>query len=233
MINDPNCKIDKISHLPNRSDVDQDFGKNIPTGYTGFARLFQSAQATSTLGSLLALAWFAFLGEWLVTLFGFLGLFLSPLAIMALLLPGFVFTVPASRALENGNSNLAMNLNFIGIIYARLMAMSWSLAVFWLCWHVLSEKGRIPSLMLSVGFTTLPYTFLTKLSKRSDPISISSVEETVFVYCASLVCAGSMLFRDMWFPFCAAIFGTAMLISIFRVYGRMSHARSIRNLQRK
>jgi hypothetical protein len=160
------------------------------------------------LGGLYALVKLAIEGEWLAIALGVSGIFVGPVMLGLLLLPGAVFAVPAAKALERGTTKTFATLSAFSLAYTFVVFAIWGTVIFFYFLQNLPSNLQLAAIYWSFVVASAPVAFLA-YKERDNPHS--QLSTTIFIL-TCLIAGIVVQFIDGRYEFVAFVFfGGAIL----------------------
>jgi hypothetical protein len=163
-------------------------------------------------GGIVGGIWLAILGQWSLVGGGLAVGIASTFILSLALMPGFLFLVPATAALERKRFLFGTLLGAISFAWTLSIISLWGVASFLL---VLPEErgiGLLPYLLWAYSIATGPWTYMASRESQADPNSSSSI--TAFFAClgAAATMLGVLITGERRVDFLAECFCTPIIL---------------------
>jgi len=165
-------------------------------------------------GGVTAGIWLACLGEWKAIGFGLLLLVSSHFLLAFVLMPGFVFALPAVKAIESGRTVIGGLVGSLSVIYTTTVIVVWSYLMLRYFHGRASEASEIPLLLWSYGAATGPWVFMASKDQQSqDGGNVHSTFHVFFLSLGYICCILALLLGRFSLDTCLWILGSFMAVS--------------------
>ncbi|GAA5316382.1 MAG: hypothetical protein AseanaTS_15860 [Candidatus Pelagadaptatus aseana] len=176
------------------------------------------AGTTTLLMGVIAGIWLAIAGEWDLISYGAIALLVAPLVIGVLMIPGLIFTTPASSLLEKGHRFGSYFFGFFSSLYTNSIFMIWCLSVLIFCTEQAGYNATAPALIWSFCIATGPIAWLA--SKFLPTTDDKGHDVTFFVQVAYILTVAGVALLGMSLADTFVIFTSVMTMGIFYSFYR-------------
>ena len=173
------------------------------------------------LGGIISGIWLAILGEWGEILRGIGLILFSGFAISFALMPGLIFSIPATMAMKKGKKLLGIFIGSLNVLYTITLITVWCLWIMWFFVSSATKSSFIPLLIWSYEVALAPWMWLAQKDQQGGGNEFSIF--TTFFAQISYILAMIMFFLGATPGTIAIVFGVIMLtgaiLQMFIVFG--------------
>lgn len=155
------------------------------------------------LGGIIGAVWLIYLGIWKPIGVSIVLLFFGAFALSFLLVPSLIFAIPAAKAVERGNTKLAVFAGIFSLLYTTVLIVGWAFAIMKGYAGMGPESAQWPLMLLSYGAATGPWAYMASKDQQSqDGGNQYSIFHVFFLSVAYIIAIGARLLASATFETC-------------------------------
>ena len=167
------------------------------------------------LGGIVGGLWLIILGIWAPIGVSLGILFAGSFALGFLLMPSVIFSIPAAKVAERGNTGIAALIGIFALLYTTVLIVAWAFMTLKAFAGMGPDAAQWPLMLISYGAATGPWAYMASKEERANPDGVQhSAIHVFFLSAGYIVAMGARLFASASFATCLRILIATMVIGL-------------------